>query len=563
MKLKTKRTMSLIAMVAMVLFATSAIGAGAPQRILILPFNIHAEKDLTFLQKGILDMLSTRLTLAGKSECIPKEDARHAIDSMPKPIGENAAILLGASLGANYVVLGSLTVFGTSISTDARFLDVVQQKPVVTFNQFGRDNGDVIAHVNQFAGQVGEAVFGVKGRYSPPAAASAASPPVAAPQQPVSGRTHPETVFAREFQAGGGIMMPGDAPSSTGRLRYSVWKSRNFPIQIKGMAVGDVDGDGRKEITFIDKRTVYVYRLAESKFAKVAEINGTISDNYVSVDCADINGNGKAEIYVTSLYRTDNRLNSFVLEYNGANFSQISDSQGYYFRVVDHPQRGRVLLGQRQGIKDDIFGRKISELAWTASGLEDASVLKAPKGVNVYGFTYGDIMNNGVEMIIASKKNDTLGIFEPGGNEEWVSEDRFGGSTTYLEPRGAKKAVSGKQKDDYQKVMNRIYLPQRILVRDLDNDGKNEALAVQNNDATGGFLQRVRIFRSGHIKCLQWEGLGLHEKWRVQKVSGHIADFALADFDNDGEEEIVFAVVAKEDSGIGQAKSYIAAQELK
>ncbi|MBI9084557.1 MAG: VCBS repeat-containing protein [Desulfobacterales bacterium] len=561
MKLQIKRTIAFIAMAAMVLISTTAVAADAPQRVLILPFNIHAEQDLTFLENGILDMLSTRLTLAGKTITIPKEDARRAIENMPKPIGENAAILLGASLGANYVVLGSLTVFGTSISTDARFLDVIQQKPVVTFNQFGRDPGDVIAHVNQFAGQVGEDVFGIVSRHAqqPNTAASASPHPVQPPS--VSSRTHPETVFNQTFGGGGGIMMTGEEPSGRGRLMLPAWKSRNFPIQIKGMAVGDVDGDGKKETVFIEDQTVHIYRLAESKFTKIKEISGNRVDSYVSVDAADINGNGIAEIYVTCLSETSGSLKSFILEYNGTDFGLIAENQRFYFRVIEDSHRGRLLLGQKQNVKE-IFGQTIYEMKWVGSSLEPDSPRSAPKGVNVYGVTYADVLNNGGEMIVASDKNEHLGIFQPNGSEEWVSEEPFGGSTTYLEPPPENTSRSGRHHGDPY-AEKRIYLPQRIFVRDLDQDGKNEVIAVQNKDAGDRLLSRSRIFRSGNIKCFQWETMGLYEKWRVRKVSGHISDFAIADFDNDGEDEIVFAVVVKEESGIGQGKSYIAAQELK
>lgn len=565
MKLKIKRSMTFIAMVAIILLTSTALAADALQRVLILPFNIHAEQDLTFLENGILDMLSTRLTLAGKTITIPKEDARHAIENMPKPIGENAAILLGASLGANYVVLGSLTVFGTSISTDARFIDVVEQKPVVTFNQFGRDPGDVIAHVNQFAGQVGQDVFGIISRHAQPASAAPAS--ASASPQPVqppsaSGRVHPETVFNQTFGSGGGIIDAEEGRFRTERLRFSGWKSRNLPIQIRGMAVGDVDGDGKNETVFIDNRTVNVYRLTDSTFAKVAEIDGGASSNHISVDVADINGNGIAEIYVTSLTGTSGRLNSFVLEMAGGQFKRLAENQGHFFRVVETSVRGKILVGQRQGTMDDVFGQHVYELTWSGAALEDVATINLPKDVNLYAFAYGDILNDGREMIAASTKNEHLGIFEPSGREEWVSDDPYGGSVIYLEPPSTNQDISGK--DNFDKYSeHRIYLPPRIIVADLDQDGKKEVLAVKNKDATGRVFGRVRAFKSGYISAHQWEGIGLYEKWRVRQVSGHICDFTVADFNNDGKDEIVFAVVSKTDSGIGEGRSYIVGQDLK
>lgn len=567
MRIKTRRTPLFLAAVVAALLSTVAMAADAPKRVLILPFNVHSESDLSFLQKGVTDMLSTRLTLAGKAVPIPKEDARYAIENMPRPIGEKAAILLGASLGADYVVLGSLTVFGDSISTDARFLDVGQQKPVVTFNQFGREHGDVIAQVNQFAGQVGEEIFGIQSRYVPAARPAASPPAVGAPPQPAqqgpaTPQTHPETVFAQDFGGGGGIMTTlGGEPASSGRLRLPAWKSRSFAFQIKGMAVGDVDGDGQQEVVFIDDQTVHIYRLSQGKFAKIAVVEGDINDSYIAVDAADINGNGLSEIFVTCLYENSKRLRSFVLEKTGADFIPIVENEGYYYRVLMDPNRGEILFGQRQGVKD-IFGRKVYEMQWSGGNFEPTTPRNLPKNVNIFGFAFGDVMNNGGEMIVAMDKKDHLGLFQPSGIEEWLSEVPYGGSAIYLEPPSQSGSKSGRVHGDSY-AEKRTYLPQRIFIKDLDKDGKNEVLSVQNKDAGGRFLSRARLFRSGHIECLQWETLGLYEKWRIRKVSGHISDFAIADFDNDGDAEIVFAVVVKEDTGVSDGRSYIAGQELQ
>jgi len=63
-----------------ILFVLCTIApAEAPKKILILPFNIHSEKDLSFLQNGIFDMLSTSLSEAGKVVPISKEKSLKAV----------------------------------------------------------------------------------------------------------------------------------------------------------------------------------------------------------------------------------------------------------------------------------------------------------------------------------------------------------------------------------------------------------------------------------------------------------------------------------------------------
>ncbi len=45
------------------------------------------------------------------------------------------------------------------IGTDARFIGVAEQKPLVTFNQAGQRQGDIITHIDRFCSQVNADVF--------------------------------------------------------------------------------------------------------------------------------------------------------------------------------------------------------------------------------------------------------------------------------------------------------------------------------------------------------------------------------------------------------------------
>jgi len=42
---------------------------------------------------------------------------------------------------------------------------------------------------------------------------------------------------------------------------------------------------------------------------------------------------------------------------------------------------------------------------------------------------------------------------------------------------------------------------------------------------------------------LEWDGAGLVENWRTKKISGYVSDYQFKDIDNDGENEIVLALV--------------------
>ena len=103
--------------------------AAEPQRVAVLPFKINAEKDLSFLRNGIFDMLSSRLSEPDKVQVLSRTEVEKVVEKEIGPaetgsIDEAAARRIGGQLKADYVLYGSLTMFGNSLSIDAKMLDV-------------------------------------------------------------------------------------------------------------------------------------------------------------------------------------------------------------------------------------------------------------------------------------------------------------------------------------------------------------------------------------------------------------------------------------------------------
>jgi hypothetical protein len=347
-----------------------------------------------------------------------------------------------------------------------------------------------------------------------------------------------------------GALLTTDATSPAG------WKSRNFKSAIKGVSVGDVDGDGKNETVFISDRKVFIYRYQAGRFEKVEEIDGQAEDAFIGVDVADINRNGKSEIFITNLFK-ENRIHSFVLEWDGAAFMRIVENENWYYRVLNVPNRGDLLLGQKRGL-DDIFTGGVYALQWENGRYVPADRQNLPNSMNVYGFAYGDVKNDGREMIAAFTREDYLQILNTDGKSAWKSDEHYGRGATYLEfPMKDGSTIRGGVRE-----MDRYYLPMRILVDDLDKDGKTEIVVVKNVDTTG-FLSRLRILDKGHIECLYWDNMGLASKWKTRTYSKYISDYVLADIDNDGQKELVYAVVARGSDALKGPQSFIISQDVK
>jgi hypothetical protein len=239
-----------------------------------------------------------------------------------------------------------------------------------------------------------------------------------------------------------------------------------------------------------------------------------------------------------------------VLEWNGDDFKRVSEDGPWYYRAIDVPDRGRVLLGQKRRI-NDIFVPGIYQLSWSNGEYGPQERLTLPKGTNIFGFAMGDVMNNGQQMMVAFDSGDHIRLFTQSGEEQWKSDEPYGGSMNYLEFSAGSSALD----------TDRFYLPQRILIRDLSRDGKNEVIVASNQGSLGRIFARFRRFSNGRMACLSSKGPGLALNWQTPEVSGHVSDYAIGDFDNDGRDEILVAQVGKQGTAFRAARSSIMGYE--
>lgn len=549
-----KRLFGLVLLFSAVILAPGQTIADEPSRVVIMPFNIHADRDLSFLKEGIVDMLTSRLSWEDRVVVVGRKATDQALKNVSGPLNEEIARAIATSLQADYILFGSLTIFGNSVSLDGKMVDVHQKRPTLNFFKQGNEIDEVIPQINLFATEIKERVFGR------PVAARPRSPK--GPERPAL-YAHPESLLAGKSSDQAKVSSFKPAPGAAGGFAESAdtlatditppgfWKSHNFNFAINGVALGDVDGDGKTEVVFISKQRVYVHRFENQRLFQIWEKAAKRHGRLIAVDVADVNANGRAEIFVTSLKGGGDRLDSFVLEWNGNSFQPLSEGDSWYYRVINLPDRGRVLLGQKRTM-DEAFVPGVYQLAWRNGQYAPQERLTLPKGINIFGFGVGDVMNNGRQMIVAFDEGDHLRIFSRSGEEKWKSGERYGGSMNYVE--------SWSKNED---VPDRLYLPQRIYVHDFDGDGKQEVVVASNEGTLGRLFARLRRFTSGYMASLSWSSLGLVLNRQTPKLSGYVSDFAIGDFDNDGTHEVVVAHVGK--GGIpliSRAKSSIVGYEM-
>jgi hypothetical protein len=132
-------------------------------------------------------------------------------------------------------------------------------------------------------------------------------------------------------------------------------------------------------------------------------------------------------------------------------------------------------------------------------------------------------------------------LLDAQGTLIWKSADQLGGSDTSID----RPKVFADKRGSAAKGPRRIYLPPRLVVKDMDGDGLDDLVAVINEFVGGEHIERVRSYKKGHVTGLSWDGLGLATAWRTQDIPEYVADFQVKDVDNDGRDELVTVSVTK------------------
>ena len=431
------------------LLITPALAAAAPARVAILPFDVNAEKDMTFLQEGIMDMLGSRLAWRDKVAVISKNETKAALATVEGFDGESRALLVGGKLQADFVLFGSLTVFGESVSIDAKMADVSGQQPPLPFFAQTRGMGEVIPQINQFATNINATVFG-RDVAERPAAVQAGTAPAAGvqPAPPVyDPRMHPEKLLQSGVGSETQVPVAGQpyhtpnpafiaaAPAATMNQTdsRSFWKSRNYKHILNDITVGDIDQDGSNEIIVASDDTVYIYRKVNNVLDQVAEIKPDGLSNILDLSIGDVNGNQIPEIFISGLSTGRNRAFSSVYEYTNDAYLPVVEKAAYYFNALTTTDGETHLFGQKQLTgSSDVDSSPIFEMVWDNGQYRQAAKALEDNRANVLSLAYGRLTPGDAYKLIVFDREDRIRIYDANTVEKWRGSKRYGGSQKFF-----------------------------------------------------------------------------------------------------------------------------------
>jgi hypothetical protein len=517
----------------------------SPQKTLaLLPLKINAQKDLSYLKNGLRNMLSSRLAANTGYKIADASLVEKNLSTSGPLVQPDQLQELGKKIGADFVLTVDLTSIGTSYSLDAKVFKSDGSLPVETFYSSANNENELISSVDKLARDIAERSF--KKRVPAPSMPTVAYPSTpnipAAPSSSFQ-TAHPDRAFMQPGQYGtqtGGspFIKPMGVSGHTGFT-----KTQNLSYSIQGLDVGDIDGDGTDDVVIASPNKITAYHLIGNRLQKFGEISTLVKNRLISVNIADLDKNGKAEIYATGVdWITPD---SFAVEWGGNDFTYLFKGEKWYVKPMDIPGPGLILAGQHGGV-DSPFTSGIYEMEIINGSLQSKEPLAVPDKINLYDFSMADMDGNGKVELINIDQRDRLKVLQTSGRQIWKADDRFGGGLRYVggKSRYAQSQGADSSLEDIDGAEgiseDRIYIPSRIIVQDLNNDNLPDIIINKNLSTASRMLKNLKSYPSGELHGLSWNGIGLSELWRTKKLDGYVASYQLVKDKQDKNKAVLY-----------------------
>jgi len=145
-----------------IIFSMAKTANAEIKTIVILPFEVNSQKDISFIRSGIAEMLNSRLSwkdhvsvVDGKDIADKKSDLQSLLKSI---LNKNHDLPEASPENYNYVLTGSITEFAGAFSLDVKVFNVKDKSSRSFFNQ-ASSMEKIIPGINILAAEINKKIF--------------------------------------------------------------------------------------------------------------------------------------------------------------------------------------------------------------------------------------------------------------------------------------------------------------------------------------------------------------------------------------------------------------------
>lgn len=298
-----------------------------------------------------------------------------------------------------------------------------------------------------------------------------------------------DIAFSKELKFGADLFGPS---AGEALLKY------RLPYNARFVTTGDYDGDGKQEVMISDSNSLRGYVLGMD-LEELWQVKESVRDEHIWIDSADIDGNGRDELIVTS--RRDDDVFSFIYRLDGSAFVKIWEGKSFVRWA------GGRLLSQSGSI--DGYDGPVTVLRWKG-GIETGDKVTLPKGVNLYDFVQFEDAATKESYILAYDEKGHVNLYDNKGIRTWRSASDTGGFLTTFK----RKAPASYIQEETWSIKD------RLLIRN------KEVLVMQRVPLAD--MAKGLGFKNSRVKSFWWNGFSMEESVLIDDVAGTIFDYAQA-----------------------------------
>ncbi|MBR6625594.1 MAG: VCBS repeat-containing protein, partial [Mailhella sp.] len=247
---------------------------------------------------------------------------------------------------------------------------------------------------------------------------------------------------------------------------------------------------------------------------------------------------GKCYVILSGNDENNRCATSQVLAFENGKFKTVVKGADLYLNVVSLPPMYAPKLIAQDSDKGKMVSGRVYEARISGSKVvRGGKVANLPKKANLFNFAWLPGDNGSVDHIVLVNDNENLATYNQKDQALAVTNDMYCSGSVYIIGDRGIGALETDRDDD---LMH--YVPIRMIVADLDNDGKHELIASKPVTATGQMFANYRTYPQGEVHAMLWDGMGLNLLWKTRRIKGTIADITIADVDNNGVIDLAVSV---------------------
>jgi len=332
------------------------------------------------------------------------------------------------------------------------------------------------------------------------------------------------------------------APAKEGRSvtgeKQSI--SATLPVDVQLLAVADLDGTGALKYVVSGGSKIHIYRQESSGWLEEWSESLVGEIQQINLDVADINGNGRPEIFVTAM--RDGKVISSVIEFQEGTYRHIAEVPGF-LRVITYPHKQHILIGQSYDPKS-FFAGKPRQYMWSDGKYVPGEEFPLPKGLGLYGFMIAD-MGESKPFLVALNDKDQLVVYSK-NNAIWKSEEKYPAiGLAIIKPLTGPDAVFLKDAAAQAEKMgnppivlgrDKAKIQGRVLALDINGNGREEIILPKNLGDT-----LISGYKEAEFVSLSWTGSRLERNLNIPDIPGVVLDFQI--IRQQGSSTQIFALV--------------------